>query len=355
MFDEDAYWDRFDRDLYDRLGVAREGWFPAGLSAHRGVERLLPNHYLDLHDWSVRRHWPGAEITVANNPMDIVEELVALIHTQLSALSRGPKEIAQALTAGRETRMLLACARPVVEQTLFTTVAGPDRHECDTRMARRIAGDLGLRHREVARVEASPAQRELFVRRGGHCVGDTNALYHPSVWPLAEKHVLVGGLGGEIGRAFLWQASDTPDMTVSTSRIIGRLGLPKLDALTTRIDAWLAGLPRDLTGGNAFSVLDLAYIEQRMGPWYGVQFYCDPTLVRLAPLMTRRAVELMLSLPPDWKRSSRLYDEIIARNWPELGHYPYNSLGVWRDGINKARKAIQNPRIILKKLRKLAQ
>lgn len=355
MFDEETYQNRFDRALYDKLDVAREGWFPCGLTAHRGIERLLPNHYLDLQSWRVKRHWPHSAIAPCQDPMEVAHEVAALVRTQIAALLQGPKDISQALTAGHETRMLLACARADVAEVTFATITGPDRHRCDTIMARRIARDLDLRHIEAPRVSASQAQRDLFVRRGGHCMGDTNAIYHPSVWPLAEKYIMVSGLGGEIARAFLWHGSDTAQTVMSTDRITGRLGLAKLEVITTRMDAWLKDLPASISGQTAFGVLDLAYIEQRMGPWYAAQFYCDPTLVRIAPLMTRRVVELMLSLPPDWKRVNKLNEVMVQQNWPELGRYPYNSLGVWRDGLSKVQKAMRNPRIILKKLRKLSQ
>lgn len=350
MLDESAYWERFDQAMYDRLDVAREGWFPGGLTAHTGISRVLPNHYLDLQDWGLTRCWPREELVTAPNPMKAVDELVALVRTQLTALSAGPLEIAQGLTAGRETRTLQACARPVVSQIQFVTITGADRHACDTVMARKIAGDQGLRHREIPRVTATQAQRDLFVRRGGHCVGDSNALYHPSVWPLAKNYILAGGIGGEVGRGFFWKPADTPDTDLSGASLVGRLGLARQDQIIAGLDAWLKGLPTD----NALEILDFAYVEQRMAPWSGAQFCCDPTLIRTAPLMTRRGVDLLLSLPPEWKRTNRLFAEIIKANWPELEKYPYNSLGFWSDTFNKAVRAIENPNIILKKLRKLA-
>jgi hypothetical protein len=330
------------------LDVIREGWFPAGLTAHEGVERLLPNHYLDLDSWSVQRYWPRADITATESPEDCVHSIVELVRRQLEALTQAPEFIAQALTAGHETRALLACAREIREQVTFVTVTGSDRHACDTAMAQRIAGDLGLQHRELPRVTASPEQQELFRLRGGHCVGDSNVLYHPSVWPLAENHFFVGGLGGEVGRAFLWRDSDNSQTRLSAATLIGRMGLLNLPVISTRLEQWLQALP--LT--DSLQVLDLAYIEHRMGPWSSAQFYNDPTLVRFAPLVTRRALEMLISLPPEWKRNNLLLGTIIGECWPDLDKYPYNSRGFLRDNLVKLQKALENPGIVVKKIRK---
>lgn len=348
LMDDAEYEARFDKALFDELGVEGEGWFPAGLTAHKGLKRLLPNHYLDLDSWTVERFWSGPE-TKIEDPFKAVEEIIEIIRAQIEALINGPKRVAIALTAGHETRMLLACARPFLDRLDFVTVIGGDRHNTDTVMARRIAGDLGLSHVTLARTEATPQQRALFIRRGGHCNADSNSYFHPSVWPISESHVMISGLGGEVGRAFLWRDSDTSQTALTASLLEGRFGMRKSKRLNEQLQLWL----NELQGSDSLDVLDLAYIEHRNGAWYAVQFCSDPALVRQAPLLTARTVELMMQLPADWKKTSRLGPEVIARLWPELGDYPYNSLGKWQDTMVKLQRAVANPQKILKKLRKM--
>ena len=349
LLDEAAYAARFDHALYDGLGLVGQGWFPAGLTAHHGIERLLPNHYLDLTRWQVVRHWPKAEIVATPDPEASIDAIVQLVRDQLQALRSGPRSMVMALTAGRETRMLLACARPWVTDIEFVTITGADRHATDSVMAQRIAQGQGLHHRAIPRVLATADQRARFIRRGGHCVGDSNALYHPSVWPLAANHIFVGGLGGEVGRAFLWKKTDTPDTPLTGAGLMNRFGLPEQAGIAARLDTWLHGL----SGQNSLRKLDLAYLEQRMAPWYAAQFCCDPTLPRLAPLITRRGIELILGLPDDWKRAEKFGPALLSRIWPELLDYPFNTLGPWRDRLIKLQRVAQNPAMILKKLRKL--
>lgn len=349
LLDDAAYDARFDKVLFDRLGVDGEGWFPAGLTAHHGLHRLLPNHYLDLHNWEVRRFWPTTALPVTSDPSATVDEIIAIVRAQIEALLGGPKKLAFALTAGLDTRTLMACAQPYLAEISFVTVTGGDRHEVDTVTARRIAKDLGLSHMELPRKTATDAQRALFIRRGGHCNGDSNSKFHPSVWPIAESHIFVGGAGGEIARPPIWRNFDTKETVLTSSILIDRLGLPRTNLVTTALEQRMADMPQ----GNAFQILDIVYQEDRYAAWYGAQFCSDPKLVRQAPFLTTRSVELMMQLPPEWKKSDRLSHAIIERVWPKLESYPYNSLGRWKDIAVKLRLAIMNPQLILKKLRKM--
>ena len=349
LLDDAEYDARFDKALFDRLGVDGEGWFPAGLTAHRGLTRLLPNHYLDLNHWQTRRFWPIAPLETTQNPSETVDQIIAIVQAQIKALLGGPKKLAFALTAGHETRMLLACARAYLKDIDFVTVTGGDRHEVDTVMARCIAKDQGLNHITLPRLTATEDQRTLFIRRGGHCNADTNSHFHPSVWPIANSHSFAGGVGGEVARAFFWRPTDAKETTLTSATMISRFGLSAVGPLTIAVDHWLSEIP-PLDMGHS---LDLAYLEHRDGAWYAAQFCCDPTLVRLAPLLTFQTVALMISLPPDWKRRDQLGHAIIARLWPELAQYPFNSLGRWKDLMVKALRLVNNPRLLIKKLRKM--
>lgn len=349
LFDELQYHERFDGQMFAHLDVRREGWFPAGLTAHTALERLLPCHYLDLNDWRMYRFWPVQAPAEVKDARAAVCDMVRLVRSQFEAVIGSEMRLALGLTAGRETRALLACARPFVDLIDVVTVVGPDRHVTDSAIARRIAKDTGITHRELPRMTASIEEQQRFVRRGGHCNSDTNSWFHPSVRPLAESHMLAGGLGGEVGRAFFWRATDREDTEITPALLINRLGLPATPVLLARIASWLSALPPM----NAYNKLDLAYLEMRMGPWYAVQFCSDPTVRRIAPLFTYPGLEILLGLPESWKRQNLFAEEIIRSCWPELLQYPFNSLGLVRDLQIKLQKLLSNPTVLRKKLRKL--
>lgn len=346
---DEEYERRFDRELYAVLDVEKEGWFPGGLTAHHGIERVLPNHYLDLSRFETKRHWPTSDIDTSADPHKNVTEIITLVQNQIEAVTKESKKAGLALTAGRETRMLLACARGMIEQIDFVTVVGTDGHTTDTVIARKIARDLSLNHTELPRISAEPHKVTQYMRRGGHCIGDANAIYHPSVHPISRSHIFIGGAGGEVARAFFWKKSDDKHTELTADSILNRLGLPKHPRLLASVEKWRSGIGSD----DAEMVLDLLYIENRMGPWYGAQFYNDPTLVRLAPLVTRKAIRLMTSLPAEWKLEQRITESALEAAWPELKRYPFNSLGKGADFLMKIQKVYKNPSLILKKIRRM--
>ena len=83
--DDTACQARFDKYLFDALGVDGEGWFPAELTAHHGLHRLLPNHYLDRHSWSVQRSWSGPE-SPARDPATVFAQIVDIVQAHRSRL-----------------------------------------------------------------------------------------------------------------------------------------------------------------------------------------------------------------------------------------------------------------------------
>lgn len=348
LFDDATYEDRFDDALHTALQVGVVGWFPGGLTAHKGLERLLPNHFLDLESWHVHRHW--APVACDLSADEAVSDLIATVRAQTTALRGAGRSIAQALTGGRETRMLLAISEPDHKDKLFVTISGSGQFSSDGVLAAQIAKGLELRHQLLPRQKASSEARAVYLRRSGHAVADANSWFFPSVAAIADSHVFIGGSGGETGRGFFWNAGDTADTPLDGALLAGRFGMPAEPRLIARLEAWLQGLPPELP---TTTILDLAYLEQRVGPWGGAQFCADPTLLRFAPLLSRRGVVAMMSIPEEWKRTEGLSTAVIGATWPEVDRFRYNSIGPIRDVWGKILWVLRDPGLILRKLRRL--
>src|SRR5262249_31771605 len=118
------YEERFRSDFYQACGVDGDGWFTAGLTAHRGIRRLLCNHYLDLDSWRAVRHWPNRPLVDSADPDAEIATITEQVKRAMRALTRD-QQVSVALTAGNETRLLLACCRDLLRQLTFVTVAAP--------------------------------------------------------------------------------------------------------------------------------------------------------------------------------------------------------------------------------------
>ena len=340
LLDADAYDARFERALYDHLDVANMGWFPAGLTAHRGIRRLMCNHYLDLDRRAAVRHWPRGPIEICDDPAAATVALARHTIAAMRALSKD-RNCIQSLTSGYESRVLLACAKSVPAPTETFIISHPDG-AIDLHAAERLAPIAGVPLRRIPVEHATPEQQERWRFLTGHCVGGENVHSHISTSNLLDKDLVLIGLGGEIGRAFFWRASDTDDMDVTADLICGRMGLPHHPVVKQAVTEWLAPL-KQVHG--AFSLLDLGYLELRMSCWGYAHAYAPCGPLEISPMISGSNYRLMLSLPPDWKRDQRFIHRLLEREAPELTGIPFNRFGSWRDVVYWIRKLSDLPRV----------
>lgn len=342
ILDDADYAARFDHAQFATLGGDRETWLTAGLTAHSGVTRLLPNHFLDLDTWTVDRI-NLAQITLPQRPDDIVDAMIGIVTAQIGMLVAHDKVPLIGLTGGMDSRVILACARQWADDLCFVTVASEDASHQDALIAQRIGREMRLRHRVLPRLVADRTEQERYLRRSGHCSADSNLQFHPTVAGLSPDHVFVGGIGGDLARAPYRDEDADPHQPVTPNLLLSRIGLPHTEKTLRYLSWWLSRLPEVSTA----EVLDLAFLELRIGPWAMAQFCSSPGLVRYAPQLTYQSVAMMRSLPMDWKTTNALSLAIVGRLWPELLALPVNTRGrIWPapDGLGTAHQATRRSR-----------
>lgn len=346
LLERDAYAARFRAELHAFLRVRDDGWFPAGLTAHEGVSRLMCNHYLDLDEGRTHRHWPTGQIEITEDPDEAVRRINASIVDTIRGLHAGGK-LTTTLTAGNETRMILAACREIKDQLNFYTVNSVETR-LDAVRAQELAKRFGLNHRLLPIRYATPEQSEMWHARSGHCIGGPNMLSFPTVEALAQFDFISGGLGGEIGRAFFWRPTDTENTKHTAHDIAVRFGMPVHDEVVAAVEAWMRTVP-DVDG---YLTMDLAYLELRMSCWAFAQAYATPNNYAIHPMISRESFAAMLSLPPQWRRSNRMITRGIELAWPELLDLPINRYGDYRDMLRPLGRAMRNPNLVIKKIRK---
>jgi hypothetical protein len=346
LLNRQDYLQRLQQDRYRALGIDGSGWFTAGLTAHAGISRLLCNHYLDLDTWTAHRHWPRQPIAPSHDPAAAFNDLVGRVQATIAALA-GDRDVSVALTAGLDSRFLLAASRPFVDQVSFVTVAAP-AGALDVAVGRDLANRYGLRHEVLPYRRATAEQAQAWQIRAGHCISGVNMTMHPSVAPLRERY-FVGGLGGEVGRGFLWLKADagTP---IDAAGIVARLKLPRDRQVVAAVDGWL----RPLADFDTLQILDLAYLELRMSSWAFADAYANPVRRELHPMISRANFEAMLSVPADLRRTGAIFRDAISRASPGLLAVPVNRYGDWRDLRKRTLDVVTKPGRVVRKVKQLA-
>jgi asparagine synthetase B (glutamine-hydrolysing) len=158
-----------DCDLLSGLGMPGSGlYIPFGLTAHIGIKRLLPNHYLDLSTMTSVRHWP-IENSLAESSLERASSLIAdnLSNTVRAVINKKP--VCGPLTAGRFSRMLLAACKPYLTEIEFITVRS-SAEDIDSHVARQLGEKFSLDHRFIYRTKSDERALGRWQEDVGYCV-----------------------------------------------------------------------------------------------------------------------------------------------------------------------------------------
>jgi hypothetical protein len=320
LIGSDADW---DEQLMAELGFPEKiEWLPSGLTLKKNVRRLTANHCLNLSDWTTSRHWPTpqTDFSVNNDTDAAVKKITAKIKDTISAVSMH-HPLYFSLTAGMDSRMLLACARDHLDiSSFFTFVGGTKSVDVDipTVLARRFKLD----HKFIYTEKASPGELDDWLALTGRSSSGAIWKIHKSLKQLEPNRVLLPGTAGEIVRRTMqWRPADKPGTKISAAEVLTRCKLPQHPALLQATEEWVAGLQFV----DTFTFLALTFVEQRLSCWAAPQHYGNTTSAfEFTPFNSRTIFKTAMRLPHEYRRTKQLPVDFIRHAWPELLNYPFN-------------------------------
>jgi hypothetical protein len=330
-----------DVDLLRAAGVPHsKAMLAFGFTSRHGVQRLHPNHYLDLQNWSSRRHWPAEPLDRTVDPEEAIETVSRSIRRHITAAMRSGR-FHMALTAGGDSRAILSCAREHLEHIDLFTLALPDRFaELDVEIARKLAARHGLPHRVLPYRTPEPSDLDGWLWRTGMNVAETRAwkgshIYSALGDPMTPE---ISGIAGEAARVAYWRDAGEGRRELTPEVFADCLWLPHHAGVLAGIRAWMRSYP----ASTPVQLLDGFYIEQSLGTDAGLLALGDARYVRrrLHPFVDREALEAMSRLPEAYKLERRFQRDLIARHWPELLRTPLNRRPGLRHHIYRARRRV---------------
>jgi len=344
----------------------RKSYFTFGLTAFVGLKRLLPNHYLNLDTFAPTRHWPTGPLRPEIDGKTGAAAIVDHGRRFFKALSSEYNSFRVFASAGRDSRAVLSMVRPYVADgadILLSTSVGSDLgSQMDLQVARRLARITGLPH-EVKWNANKNESDEDYMRRGFVRIGE--AASSPGLFSSPNVHKRspfdpntrfnLAGMGGETGRAFFWEKG-IPRETITPEFLMEKVKAP-LDnaAALAAAKKWLNEIPKEFREENA-DVLDLAYIEQRMGCWQAPMSYLfggirNPgglSRPSTSPMAQVFCYETMLRLPVEYRASGVLQRDMVAYGWPELlSGIPFNEPTRLLRLRRFIKRSLKNPRAII--------
>lgn len=335
----------WDEELINAVGLPeQDSWLPAGLTTRKGVRRLLPNHCLNTEDWTAARHWPTPEtdFSVNADTKAAVQIIAGSIKNTITAISKS-YPLCFSLTAGMDSRMLLACARDYISNAAFFTFVGGTK-SVDTDIPALLAQRFRLNHRFIPTEKATPDELEQWLALTGMSTSGAIWKIHKSLTKLDPKRVLLPGTAGEIGRRTMqWRDTDRPGTKLSASDVLIRCKLPEHPALLKAVEAWIA----ELSFVDTFTFLALVFVEQRLGCWAAPQHYGNTTSAfEFTPFNSRQIFHTAMRLPHEYRRTKQLPEDIIRSTWPELLNLPFNQFtgvkGYMYSNVRRMKKILKD-------------
>lgn len=295
-----------------------------GLTVRTDVDWLLPNHFLDLSTWHAVRHWPRGPITFTSDVGGVIEFVVDRIHRNIRAVVETGRTH-MSLTAGMDTRLMLACARGLISEIEFVTHEIADHDgRIDVAVARHLARTMKLRHRVIHRRSATDRDVErLLYRTGGMAAADSRC--QPAVNTMSEMDATapyIAGTGAEITRMPVFLDLDDESEPLTLSKVLEMRDYPAWPETVERGERWFDDLPVE----NPYTTFDVRALELRAGGWGGFLTYGYPDAAKFFfyPFADRRLIEALMSLPVSYRRDYGVINDVITSQWPELLAIPFN-------------------------------
>lgn len=293
-----------------------------GTTSHALVDMVMANHMLDLRTWEARRMWPtatldDADVTeLASTVGDVTERALAAA----SALGG----VRMGLTAGGDTRVLLACGRDhVSEFDLFTLSFEDGLGVTDLVWASALAERFGLPHRVVPWQHGSERDVRLWLYRTGGMSGEPRGRYAARTFAeVAGPGPFVAGTNGGMMHSEYWEPFYRGSGPVSPQEVLRALHAPDHPDLVRRAERWCAELPAQ----SRANALALTFLEGFDTPWAGLQTLAFPESrpLNVYPLTHRAIVDACLRTPIAARLADELRPAVIATRWPELLEFPFN-------------------------------
>ena len=319
-----------------------EACFPAAGTAYAEVAHLLSNHYLDLETQRSVRFWPNQPRLSLELQPAVAESARILQESMRAIVKRGPT--AFAITAGRDSRTLLAASRAVADKFwVYTAKYGElNLNSPDFRISAQICATAGLTQHVIRcpKYMAEPF-RSVFLKNHDPSHPAWGSICQGFLDNFPADMMCVRGNVSEVARCVFYSGGIHP-AHLDGSDLARKCKMPVIEVTRRHFEDWLAdAAPAAKEFG--YNILDLFFLEHRMPNWLAVsQTEHDVVFETFSPYSNRRLISTMLGTPPSEriKPASKIYRELIQNMWPELLPFPFNPPDSRSDNfLHKVRKA----------------
>jgi len=329
----------YDAEVLDYRNIpvyqkSKDGfWVINDLTPYKEIKNLLPNHYLDLHQGKAFRYWPIAGCICSLSVDDSIKLCTPILKNSINAAAQR-FDLWMGISAGGDSRKTLAAAKDVRDKIkFFTTTPGQlSMLLNDVKVPARLLPQLGLKHHYLGMLTMSQEFREFYDCSATWGRERSGNIAYTMFKRLGSEITVLNSNISEVAQRVYW---------LPKSKITGE-GLALISGLnhplaTTEFQKWLDGA-RDACEASGVNILDLFFLEQRMGRWATEAFAeYDIAHETFNPYNNRHLHCLMLGID-ERHRKNRRWSVIIKQikyMWPDVLIEPINPPDGTKDKIQQ--------------------
>ncbi len=324
------------------------GRFGFGHTPDHHVKRLIPNHFLDLTNFTQRRYWPlPGDIFEpdARQQTALTEDIVARLKQVISSLA-SHTQTHLPLSGGLDSRLLLACSKQSLDKIGLFSHAENQMSRKDTRIAARLAEfvDAPLRIIDPIRDpdyhitdpnHLMQLSKACQIATGIGILGtEIPRIRHEVLMAHEPGGLMLRGNGSDFLKAVLWRrgvreyAGRTGHSIKNGIRMmmLSDKSIVRDPQIQQQYRAWYGSL----TGVAADRAYDFMFGEQFLAHGIGNLMYGMTNNFYISPFNDRRMLGAATCLPPDKRARLEFNLDILERHAPELNgvHYARNAVNL---------------------------
>jgi hypothetical protein len=304
---------------------------------YEGIKHLLPNHYVDLTNKSCIRFWPYKEFARTELSDAVIKISEILKGTYKCALRR--YKLHQGLTAGWDTRMLLAASKDYVDDIYYYINKTSDitKKSYDIKISKKLSRkfNVPLNIIDIEDNKIDETFSEIFYKNNVLARSKLiNVIYHAYKNRLDDTLTVSGTMGNEILRILFRIEKNKP---TNAEEIAIKMHYGQFKYVIEAIGKWLdETLP--IAQKFNYKIPDLFGWEQFFGNW-GALSGSEQDIVRdeLRPFNNRNLLSTFTSLDDKYRYKDYPvgYIEIIKYLWKDIMKVPAYRSGASRHFIRK--------------------
>lgn len=302
---------------------------------YQEINKVLPNHVLNLNDFTVTRYWPTQKFQKGEFTKSVNSIAIDLKGTLQALSQKAPLSIA--VTGGNDSRIMLAAAKNIKDNYYFIDMLPfMNKYHIDVVLGKKLCSKAKVKyhiHNDFNSLEEVP---ESFKKEFTDSVFYSTKTRIPEIFFYKQKlanHINICGVG-EFGRSVYGKPNNNCSVTYLCHKY--QCGQSKY-AQRVVID-WRNKYKTDVIV-NTYPMNTLFYMEQRLGNWGAVgNAESDISFEEVNPFASHYIMGLMLQLDGRYTNYTdcKLFKELILVMAPELDGIPINpAINIKEKWINK--------------------